>query len=364
MINKFENFVESKLLRGNKEIIKGEIKIYLPEVFGFCGGVISALKKLENTVNHCEDIKIHLLGKIIHNPTVNEYFMNRGVNIISETRLEDVFTEASPKDIIVIPAFGIPLEIEYKVRKHFHNIVDTTCKNVREVWDFISTQALQGAAVLLYGKPKHPEVQASISRVKKYTSVVVLPDFEAARKFSSFLKNGFPADIKMCGEFDSHGIHWIMNNFKTQKFAFANQTTMLYDETLEIADMLKEAAKKNDMNVECCNTVCKATCLRQKKAYELCKKKLDLIFVVGGYDSSNTNHLYKLAESYVKSIYIKDDTALGDEKIKCYSLHNNEEYYVKKEELLKKCRKIGLLAGASCPFSVIHKLINKIGENN
>ena len=356
----FSDFVDSSFLKKNSEIEKGKYKILLPEVFGFCGGVISALKKLENTVTQCEGINIFLLGEIIHNPTVNEYFSFRGVKIIPENELDKIFTIARPADIVIIPAFGIPLNIEYKGRKFFHNIVDTTCKNVIDVWDFILEEAKKSSTIILYGKPGHPEVKASTSRAARTNSVIILPDIKAAETFTNFIKNGFPEDLQNNSEFDKYGIHWILKDFAPKRFALANQTTMLYNETLKIANMLKNAASAAGYESSSCNTICRATYLRQKAAEKLCDKNPDLIFVIGGYDSSNTNHLFKLADSKTQALYIKDDKALTSKEITCYNLKAKEEFTVKTEKILKNCMTIGLLAGASCPFSVIKKIINKI----
>ena len=362
MNNSFSSFVDSSFCNKKKTFHAGKFEIILPEVFGFCGGVISALKKLENTVQQCKESSIYLLGEIIHNPTVNEYFIQKGVKIIPENNLTSIFNIANPTDIIILPAFGIPLEIEYKVRKHFHNIVDTTCKNVRSVWDFISDQSTKGATIILHGKPGHPEVKASVSRAEKHGSVITLPDISAAEKFISFINNDFHEKTLNKNESIQYGIHWIVNNFNNKKFALANQTTMLYDETKKIEGILSNAARTADAEFYSSNTICKATFLRQKAAEKLCSTKPDLIFVVGGYDSSNTNHLFTLASRNTKTIYIKDDKALTSANVNCYDVKNMSEYKVNTTDVFSNCKRIGLLAGASCPFSVINNLISKLGN--
>ena len=362
MHNRFKKFVDTSFLNRNLEFKTNDFTIILPEIFGFCGGVVSALNKLERTVKQCNENKIYLLGEIIHNPTVNEYFAKKGVRIVPENNLNKIFDVASPPDIIVIPAFGIPLHIEYRVRKTFHNIVDTTCKNVRSVWDFISEESQIGATVLLHGKPGHPEVKASVSRAEKSGSVITLPNIPAAEKFADFIKNGFPEHILNQKESTQFGIHWIINNFNAENFALANQTTMLYDETKKIEEILLEATKKAGSKLSSCNTICRATYLRQKAAGKLCKKKPDLVFVVGGYDSSNTNHLYYLAKNNSKTFYIKNADAITQNSVNCYFPENGVEKKIRIKEVFENSSTIGLLAGASCPFSVINDLIKKIGS--
>ena len=361
MNKEFSSFIESSFFSTSKNLDVGKFKILLPEVFGFCGGVISALNKLENTLNKCQGIKIFLLGEIIHNPTVNNYFLKSGVKIISEPNLTSIFDIASPADIIIIPAFGIPLDIEYRVRKTFHNIVDTTCKNVKSVWDFIYEESGKNSTILLHGKPGHPEVKASISRSIKSSSVIILPDIAAAETFASYFKKGFPVLPKK-GKFIKDGIHWMINNLNLNRLALANQTTMLYSETKKIEKILKTAIENTNKEFISCNTVCAATHLRQKAAEQLCTQNPDLILVVGGYDSSNTNHLYKLAAAKTKTIYLKDSTAFSHDKIKHFLLEKQKEIIVSTKTIFKDCKTIAILGGASCPFSEIKKLIKKIGE--
>ena len=357
----FEGFINSTFSKENTEFIKGKYKILLPEIYGFCGGVISALKKLNRTVVQCEGLNIFLLGEIIHNPTVNEYFSSKNVKIIPENSLEDIYKVASPADIVVIPAFGIPVQLEYKLRKFFHNIVDTTCKNVMEVWNFISDEALNGSTVLIFGKPGHPEVKASVSRAAKISSVIILPDIDAAKTFSKFMKNGFPEDLCKSGQFEKYGIHWLLKDFSPSKFALANQTTMLADETVQIAKMLKATADTSGYEVISCNTICKATYLRQQAAEKLCLQNPDIVFVVGGYYSSNTNHLYELAKAKVSRIlYIEDDKALTEKTIKCYDMENDKTITVDTKSTLENVNTVGLLSGASCPFSVVKSITDKL----
>jgi 4-hydroxy-3-methylbut-2-en-1-yl diphosphate reductase len=362
MDKNFKNFIDTTFLNDNFDFQKGRFTIHLPEVFGFCGGVISALKKLENTVEQCDESNIYLLGEIIHNPTVNEYFTQKGVNIIPENNIDQIYEVAGVADIIVIPAFGIPLSTEYRLRKAFHNIVDTTCKNVISVWDFISEQSEKGSTIILHGKPGHPEVKATVSRTDKNTSVVILPNIKAAEKFAYFLENGFPEEILKKKESIQYGIYWNINNFNMEDFTLANQTTMLYDDTQKIENIISDAIIKRNAKLSSCNTICRATYLRQKAAEKLCKKQPDLMFVVGGYDSSNTNHLYLLAKKHTKTIYIKDANAITQNTINCYLPEEDIEQKLKTKEIFKDCNSIGILAGASCPFSVINDLINKIGK--
>ncbi len=347
----------------NKTVHSGRFNIILPDVFGFCGGVISALKKLENIIKLNDGRKIYLLGEIIHNPTVNQYFISLGVNIVPEFNLDSIFKIAEEDSYVVIPAFGIPLDLENKIRGRYKNIIDTTCKNVKSVWDFISLEAKNKSTIILYGKPGHPEVQASISRAKNDCCIIILPDLKAAEYFSTLLSSKELKSLK-------HSINNISSDkgiqcynsqhFNQKRFALASQTTMLYSETLKVEKIARSTIEKKGHILSACNTVCRATHLRQKAAHAVCKQIPDLIFIVGGYESSNTLHLYKLAQKYSPVYYLKDAEAIDSSEIKHFIPEESNEIQASTKQVLKNVSSIAILAGASCPFTVINEIIEKL----
>ena len=336
-----------------------KFNIILPKEFGFCGGVVSALKKLEDVVSRNNGEKIFLLGEIIHNPVVNDYFRKLGVVIIHHNSLDTVFELASSEDTIVIPAFGIPISLELKITSHFKNIVDTTCWNVKSVWKFVEDEALNGSTILLYGKYSHPEVEATLSRAGK-SSVIVLPSVDSVKNFLKIIKD-FSNKTDLESQMSVSNIHFLnFQNFNISRIALANQTTMLYDETLEIEDLLSSAFENSGTKFISCRTICKATYNRQKAALEVCRQNPDLIFVVGGYDSSNTIHLYRLASKHAKTYYIKDDTVLSHDSILHFVEEENKLCTTSTCEVFHNVKKIAIFAGASCPHTVIEDVIKKI----
>ena len=359
----FEKKIETLIENNTRTVHSGRFKIILPEVFGFCGGVISALKKLENIINTGDDIKVYLLGEIIHNPTVNQYFISSGVNIIPESNLDSIFKIAEQDDYIIIPAFGIPLDLEKKIRVKYKNIVDTTCRNVKSVWDFISLEAKNKSTLILYGKPGHPEVKASISRAENDSCIVILPDLETAKYFSFILSNNVLTDLKQSVKNIPVTTGIRVKNiecFNSKRFALANQTTMLYSETIKVEKIIRNTLEKKGSRLSACNTICRATHLRQTAARKICSQTPDLIFVVGGYESSNTLHLYKLAQNYSSVYYLKDAESIGDSNIVCFLPEELREVQMPTKQMLKDTSVIAILAGASCPFTVIDKIITKL----
>lgn len=357
-LGKKENFIENN----TKTVYTERFKILLPEVFGFCDGVINALKKLENIIRVNDTKNIYLLGEIIHNPTVNRYFASSGVNIIPESKLEGIYNIAEHDDYVVIPAFGIPILLEKNIRKKYKNIVDTTCRNVKSLWEFISSETEKDSTIILYGKPEHPEVKASISRVKNDRCIIILPDLETAKYFAGLLNNDL-STLEQSAEkiFANERIRYFNSqHYNPKRFALASQTTMLYNEVIEVEKLIRNATIKKGGKLFACSTICRSTYMRQKAALKICRQRPDLIFVVGGYESSNTLHLYKLAQKYSPVYYLKDDESIDSLNIRHFIPDQSKEVQVSTKQALKNTSLIAIFAGASCPFSVINIIIEKL----
>lgn len=335
-----------------KKINIGKFEVLLPEVFGFCGGVVHAITLMERTIEEFPQKQIFILGEIIHNNNVNEYFLSKSVKIIPHNRLETVFAIVKPDDIVVIPAFGIPLELENRIRSKYKNVVDTTCKDVKRVWDFISSESKNGSTIIIHGHPFHPEVEASISRASSDAAVIVIPDKSSVENFLE-------------GKEDS-SIHIVRSDkINLSRVSLANQTTMLYSETCDIEKLLRSKIKKKGGIFNSCQTICKATYMRQSSAEKLLSKEgLDMVLVVGGYDSSNTNNLYKLSVSKKhRTFYIKDSSSFGENLVLEHFLPEKEKtVQTNLKSLFSGTRKIAILAGASCPISIVEGVIQKLSE--
>ena len=372
----FENKLGLKQNDQIRTIYTEKRKIILPRVFGFCGGVVGALRILEKTIKANQRVSlspeinsnkripsIYLLGEIIHNSTVNQTITATDVIIIPEAEIRTIFDHAKEDDYIVIPAFGIPLDLERAIRKQYKNIVDTTCKNVKSVWDFISLESKKGATILLYGKPGHPEVRASISRAESGNCIIILPNLAAVKIFSESIDNCDLDNLKKLRK-EVASFRAIScydgQRLNPKRFALASQTTMLYDEALEAEKIIRKSIEKRGSKLFTCNTICQATYLRQQAALEICKQAPNLTLVVGGYESSNTQHLYKLAKKYSPAYYLRDAQSISNLNITYFNPREDKELQMPTEQMLKNVSVIAILAGASCPFTVINKIIKKL----
>ena len=334
----------------------GRFEVVLPEVFGFCGGVIHALKLLEETIISNPDKKLFLLGEIIHNTNVNEYFQAKGVNILPHNVMEQIFSVAAADDIIIIPAFGIGINLESRIRKHFKTVIDTTCKDVKRVWEFVREESSKGATILIHGHPNHPEVEATISRASFNSAIIVIPNLKSAELFADFFRT----------RKSLHGISkeiYVINGekFNTKRIALANQTTMLFNETVEIETILKKTLEQFGCTFVACQTICKATYNRQTAALRLLgKENPDIVFVVGGYGSSNTNNLYFLANQVCSTFYIKDSSSIKEDGLEHYIPSKNKTTFSILSDVFSSVKKIAILAGASCPVGIVNSLVERL----
>ena len=334
--------------------------IFLPKLFGFCGGVTSALKTLERAISENKDTQIFLLGDIIHNETVSDHFRNAGVKIVPHPQLNNIFKLATPDNVIVIPAFGIPVDLEEKIRACYPKVIDTTCKDVKKIWEFIKKESSCGNTIIMHGHTYHPEVEASLSHCAKKSAIFTVRDYLATK---ALLEAFCHWSNSMVSCLVQRGIR-IENPEKINlnTISLANQTTMLYDETLEISEEISRFCDAKGYKFNSCRTVCMATFNRQNAAEALLKTvKLDLVIVVGGYNSSNTRQLYKIAKKNCNNvIHIKDQSSINvDGLIENYNpcLHAVEFLPV---TVIKKSKNIAVLAGASCPVSVVSETIETL----
>ena len=345
-------------------------QLLLPRVFGFCRGVERALTMLQDAVDrHRQETRqIFLLGEIIHNPWVNEYFNDRGVRILPRGELEALDRHITREDCAVVPAFGVPLEVERRLRRIGCEIVDTSCGDVRRLWIWGEKAVARGYAILIFGLPHHDETVVTKSRLAaaggKY---LVVENLSQARLFADFISGAADA-----ATFNKRFGDDVTNARSVDAFthlAQLSQTTMLYDETMAVRDIITQTfAKRFDADelsqrLLSHPTVCRATQNRQSAAVALCSDRCDLAVVVGGFGSSNTRHLYELASTYTATVFIEGAEAIES----ATRLHSIDETAVQElviSDWLPRRRplRIAVLAGASCPEIVIGQVLSRLAE--
>jgi 4-hydroxy-3-methylbut-2-enyl diphosphate reductase len=345
-------------------------QIALPKVFGFCRGVERALEMLDDALTSPREggKRVFLLGQIIHNPWVNDYLANRGVQVLTPEQRNDPERSVTCEDCAVIPAFGVPLEVQRRLEKIGCPIVDTSCGDVRRVWKWAEQAAAQGYGVLIFGRALHDETVVTKSRLAatggKY---VVAGDLDEVRRFAELISGDVPPE-----RFRELFPPRATNAERLDAFervAQVSQTTMLYNDTMKVRQILREAFIRRfggddlEERLKFQRTVCRATQDRQSAAVDLCRRGCDLAIVVGGFTSSNTRHLFELAGSYCPAYFIESADAIRSrDEIQTYDFRRDEPIVVREWFPRKRPLRIAVLSGASTPEIVIGQVIEKLAK--
>jgi 4-hydroxy-3-methylbut-2-en-1-yl diphosphate reductase len=352
-------------LRANQyRLTVGPLTFRLAKEFGFCYGVDRAVDYAYETRAKFPDRRLHLVGEIIHNPHVNQKLRNMGVRFLS--RGEDGefdFSDLTAEDVVIMPAFGVTMADFERLRGIGCVLVDTTCGSVLNVWKRVDGYARDGFTALIHGKHYHEETKATASQVMKYPDgrYLVVRDMAEARMVCEFIEGKGDAGA-LAGHFRNAVSPGFDFDQGLTRVGLANQTTMLSGESLAIAEEVRKSVVRRYGEAAAVehfrsfDTICSATQERQDAVVALLAEPLDLMLVIGGYNSSNTCHLAALADSKgVRTYHIEDADAIETETgaIRHQPIGSNREERV--EEWWGTARLIGITAGASTPN-------NKIGE--
>lgn len=343
--------------RNDGRLKAGPWILRLPRLLGFCGGVIHAVRTVQEVIEDNPGRHVWMLGEIIHNDTVNNSFRHNGVTILDEDEVTTALPKIQPGDIVVIPAFGVEEDLDRQLRKLNKEmaIVDTTCPKVKHIWDLLEQHAGEKRTIVIHGKPAHPETRATLSRVLHPDNAAILvPDISHSEQLAhAILRNdltAYPSNLV------KHPAR-----IRLDHLALVNQTTMLFNETKKIELILRGAVKERGGTLLSSETVCRATQLRQDAAREVCDDACDLILVIGGYSSSNTTQLYRVASVTAPTYFINNSGCLEKDRISHY-VPADQKAVTSHEWLPPPGAKIGLLAGASCPASDIGDVIRRLRE--
>lgn len=349
----------------------GPIKFFIARHFGFCYGVENAVEISFRAIDENPGKRIFLLSQMIHNPEVNNDLISRGVKFLMDTNGKQIipWEELKKDDIVIIPAFGTTIDIEKKlnslgIEPQQYN---TTCPFVERVWHKSEQLGGRDYTIVLHGKPTHEETRATFSQSIPFGHVIIVKDMEETMMLGDFIKGILPRT-----EFDKLFAGRTSPDFDPEKHlqrvGVINQTTMLATDTQEIADFLKTVMIQKHGETEIKNhfadtrdTLCYATNENQDATYELLKQDADLAIVVGGYNSSNTSHLVELCERKFSTYFIKDDSEIiSSSLIRHFDLHAHDVKETADWLPAKKPVNIILTSGASCPDSVVDRVLQKV----
>lgn len=343
----------------------GDVTVRLAKEFGFCYGVERAVEYAYQTHRKFPDKKIFLVGEIIHNPHVNSRLREMGIEILASGEQGFDYSKVRPEDVVIMPAFGVTIADFETLRGIGCIMVDTTCGSVLNVWKRVESYARDGFTALIHGKHYHEETRATASQVRKYPDVhyVVVRHMDEARLVCDFIEGKLDRATLLAklGHAASPGFD---PDLHLKRIGVANQTTMLARESLAIGEEVRQSMARaygEDHVAEhfrTFDTICSATQDRQDAVRALLEEPLDIMVVVGGYNSSNTISLAAICAERVTTYHIEDATAIdpaaGTIRYRPAGIAHEERVA---SDWLPAGRplRIGLTAGASTPN-------NKIGE--
>lgn len=269
-----------------------KMRITLVKNSGFCFGVKRALDKAMKAKGN-----VYTLGPLIHNPPVIKELERNGIKVVDSIN-------AINEGTLIIRTHGVADSIIEKAKKKGLKILDLTCPFVKKTQDYAKKFYNKGYTLVVVGDKNHPEVKGIMGNVK---NVLVIENEKEIDKINN------------------HG-----------KIGVVFQTTQSLDSAKSIIKKLENKCKE----IEVAKTICSATLERQKAAKELAKE-VDLMIVVGGYNSGNTKRLVGVCKEIVETRHIETEKEL-------------------EKNWFKNKKHVGITAGASTPDWIINKIIKRI----
>lgn len=360
--SEYQSHLIQEIRNNNYRLQRGEVTILLAQAFGFCWGVERAVAMAYEARQHFPTERIWMTNEIIHNPSVNQRLQEMEVGFIPVQSGKKDFSIVDSGDVVILPAFGASVQEMQLLNDKNCKIVDTTCPWVSKVWNTVEKHKKKDYTSIIHGKYKHEETVATSSFAGKYLVVLNLQEAdyvanyilhggnrdEFMTKFSRACSSGFDPDRDL------------------EQVGIANQTTMLKSETEQIGKLFERTMMKKygptDLNnhFHSFNTICDATQERQDAMLGLVEEKLDLMVVIGGFNSSNTTQLQQIAiEQGIPSYHIDSAARIGPgNQVEHKPLGRDLEVtpnWLPPGEIV-----VGVTSGASTPDKVVEEAIEKI----
>ena len=278
------------------------MEVTVAKTAGFCFGVKRAVEKVYEQIGKTEK-PIYTYGPIIHNEQVVGDLQEKGVEVIDT--LEELKTIRDA--VVVIRSHGVGKDVYDILKENGVEIVDATCPYVKKIHRIVEKQTAEGRRVLIVGSEDHPEVQGIKGWGNERT--------KAIENMDDFRRLELPEDEKLC---------------------IVSQTTFNYKKFQDLVEKIS----KTRYDITVLNTICNATQERQVEAMRIASQ-VDVMLVIGGKHSSNTQKLYDICRKECKNTYYIQ--TLGDFNPECIS----------------SVRSVGITAGASTPNNIIEEVHTK-----
>jgi 4-hydroxy-3-methylbut-2-enyl diphosphate reductase len=349
----------------------GNTSVRLAKEFGFCYGVERAIDLAYAARRHFPAEKpVYILGEIIHNPHVNEQIRDMGVTFLTGSHKAADVDDLGEGDPVVIPAFGTEVGIREKLANRGCTIIDATCGDVMSVWKRVRQNAREKVTSIIHGKAWHEETMATSSQATAFKDghYLVVFDLDETDYVCRYITEGGDRE-EFLQKFDGAYSEGFNPDAHLKAIGVANQTTMLRGETDEVqrrmraAMITKHGEEAVDEHFRYFDTICGATQDRQDALRDLLNRPMDLLLVVGGYNSSNTSHLAEMGEDKLPTYFIKDAEEMVSAATLNHFLQNKHEMVVAENWLpMEGNLTLGVTAGASCPNNLIEEVILRAYE--
>ena len=284
------------------------MQITIAKTAGFCFGVKRAVDKVYELLEK-GDRKICTLGPIIHNEEVVNDLAEKGVKVISVEDLSHI------KDVtVVIRSHGVGEDVYRLLEEQELDYIDVTCPFVLKIHKIVREQSEDGAFIVIIGDPDHPEVEGIRGWCRG--DYKVIRNKEEAEQFQT------PENRRIC---------------------VVSQTTFNFNKFQEIVEIIEKKSYYNHVLgiLTILNTICSATEERQKEAREIASRS-DVMLVIGGRNSSNTQKLFEIC------------------KRECYNTYYIQTPVDLDSEMFQRSSYVGITAGASTPNKIIEEVCEHV----
>ena len=281
--------------------------IFVGKTAGFCYGVKNAVDKTKEEVQ--KQKTTYCLGELVHNKQVTQKLEEQGLIIIDNIE--------NAKENVIIRSHGVPEEVYKKARELNLKVIDLTCPNVLKIHNIVKEYSSKGYYIFIIGQKDHAETIGTVSYCKGNSTVL-----EKEEDINKAIKDLKKSSLK--------------------KVLVVSQTTFSMEKFDRIIKNIEENIDKN-IELKVKNTICNATSIRQKETKEIAGE-VELMIIIGGKHSSNTNKLYEIAKKECSN---------------CMLIETAEEL---NKSCIKNINKIGIMAGASTPNESIANAVEKLKE--
>ena len=344
----------------------GRVTVHLAREFGFCYGVDRAVEYAYQARRKFPDQTVYLTGEIIHNPDVNDRLRALGIRFLSDPG-EDA-TRVGPGDVVILPAFGVTIAMLQQLQAQGCTLVDTTCGSVLNVWKNVRRYAQDGFTSIIHGKYKHEETRATASQALQFPRgrYLVVLDRAETQAVCDYIRHGGD-----CAAFRARFAPAASDGFDPDedlgRIGLANQTTMLMSESVEIAGMLRQAIADRygeaslPARFRAFETICSATQDRQDAVIALLDQRpLDLMIVIGGYNSSNTCNLARICAARLPTYHIAGvDALVSPDAVRHRRVDGVEAVDAGWLPAAPRLE-VGITAGASTPNAIVGQVIERL----